>query len=143
LGSYGWWGVLLSRHIVTRAGVPLTELFYWAEDTEYLQNRIRRIFKVLPYTCRRAVVRHLHTRGQKRASWYYYYVIRNTLYYRIYIVSFSAKRLVRTLVLILGSLVKIFFKEDRKVKKLALLSYGIYHGIIGKLGKIIDPELNK
>jgi rhamnopyranosyl-N-acetylglucosaminyl-diphospho-decaprenol beta-1,3/1,4-galactofuranosyltransferase len=143
LGSYGWWGILLSKGIVVRAGVPLAELFYWAEDTEYLQNRIRRIHKVYPFKCRQAVVYHLHSRSQKRPSWYYYYVIRNTIYYRIYVVAFSLKRIARTLFLILGSLVRIIFKEERKLKKMALLVYGIYHGTVGKLGKLIDPELNK
>jgi rhamnopyranosyl-N-acetylglucosaminyl-diphospho-decaprenol beta-1,3/1,4-galactofuranosyltransferase len=141
--SYGWWGILLSKGIVTRAGVPLEEMFYWAEDTEYLQHRIRRKHKVFPFKCRQAMVHHLHSRAQKRPSWYYYYVIRNTLYYRIYIVPFNARRLVRTVVLIPGFLARIVFREERKLRKILLLFYGLYHGIVGKLGKLVDPELNK
>ncbi len=43
-GSYSWWfswcGFIVSRQIVEAVGVPLAELFWWAEDTEYLQYRI-------------------------------------------------------------------------------------------------------
>ncbi|QLQ15568.1 MAG: hypothetical protein HZY73_07595 [Micropruina sp.] len=38
----GWSGVLLDRIAVRLAGLPLPELFWWAEDTEYLQFRLPR-----------------------------------------------------------------------------------------------------
>ena len=43
-GTFGawpsWCGFLVAREIVEEVGVPMAELFWWAEDTEYLQWRI-------------------------------------------------------------------------------------------------------
>ena len=43
-GSLGvwpsWCGFVVSREIVEAVGLPMGELFWWAEDTEYLQWRI-------------------------------------------------------------------------------------------------------
>src|SRR5690606_33418825 len=80
--AFGWWGVLISKSIVSKVGLPIKDFFYWTEDTEYLQNRMIRKFKIIPYRCESAVVEHLHQRNGNRPSWYYYYTIRNTLYYR-------------------------------------------------------------
>lgn len=143
LGLYGWWGVLLSKRIVEKAGYPLTNLFYWTEDTEYLQHRIRRIYKITPFRCRAAIVQHLHKRTKKRPSWYYYYVTRNTLYYRFHIMHFTWHRLSRTLILIPSFFIRIILKEDNKAKKFKLMLYGVYHGVIGKIGKLVDPSLNQ
>jgi GT2 family glycosyltransferase len=143
LGSYGWWGLVLSKRIVEKVGLPMTELFYWAEDTEYLQHRIRRVNKIVPFKCKSAVVKHLHIRTEKRPSWYYYYVLRNTLFYRIYILKFSSHHLKRVLYLIYTSIFRILFKEKRKTRKIRLLLLGIYHGLIGKIGKLVDPALNR
>ena len=143
LGAYGWWGLILSKKVVEKVGLPKTELFYWVEDTEYLQHRIRRVNKIIPFRCKSAVVRHLHIRNEKRPSWYYYYVLRNTLFYRIYILRFDLHHLKRVLYLIYTSIARILVKEDRKVKKILLMLLGIYHGLIGKIGKLVDPALNK
>jgi len=143
LGSFGWWGILLSKPVVERAGLPLIDLFFWSEDTEYLQHRVIRISKATFVRCNAAVVNHLHSRSHKRPAWYYYYVIRNTLYYRIYIVGFTWRRIRRTIVAIPTMLFRILLKEDKKLKKIKFLVYGIYHGLIGRIGKLIDPESNK
>jgi GT2 family glycosyltransferase len=141
--SFGWWGVILSRNLVEKAGLPIKELFYWAEDTEYLQNRIMRNLGVKPYRCKTAVVTHLHQRNVKRPSWYYYYTTRNTVYYRSYLAGYTWYRIKRTLYLFPHSLFMIFFKEENKIRKIGLLFYGLYHGMIGKIGKLVDPTLNK
>jgi GT2 family glycosyltransferase len=141
--SFGWWGVLLSRALVLKAGLPITDLFFWTEDTEYLQNRLIRVHKTSPYRCKTAVVSHLHLRKKKYPSWYYYYAIRNTLYYRGYIVGYNWRRFIRTIYLYIHSFVMILLKEDNKLKKLKLVFYGTYHGLTGRIGKLVDPALNK
>jgi GT2 family glycosyltransferase len=143
LGSYGWWGVVLSKEIVKTVGFPIAELFYWIEDTEYLQHRLRRVHKLVPFRCKSAVVRHLHIRTEKRPSWYYYYVPRNTLYYRIYILKFNLHSLKRVLHLICTLIFRIVFREKNKLKKIGLMILGIYHGLNGKIGKLVDPALNR
>jgi GT2 family glycosyltransferase len=43
-GTFGawpsWCGFLVAREIIDAVGLPMSELFWWAEDTEYLQWRI-------------------------------------------------------------------------------------------------------
>jgi len=141
--SFGWWGVLLARELVVKAGLPIPELFYWTEDTEYLQNRLVRVFNTSPMRCKTGMVRHLHQRKKKHPSWYYYYTTRNTIYYRTYIIGYNWHRIKRTLFLFPHSLFMILFKEDNKFKKIKLMIYGLYHGVIGKIGKLIDPSLNR
>jgi GT2 family glycosyltransferase len=138
--SFGWWGVLLSRVVVEKAGLPDKDLFYWAEDTEYLQNRIMRVHGFQPFRSPTARVKHLHQRGRKRPSWYYYYTSRNTIYYRCYQAGFTWYRFRRTLILYPYLLFEILTKEDRKMLKLYLVMRGFCHGLARKTGKVIDPE---
>lgn len=141
--SYGWWGVLVSRGLVLKTGLPIPELFFWAEDTEYLQHRMVYRHGVKPFRCKEAVVNHLHLRSNKRPSWYYYYVIRNTIYYRMFITGYSWRRLSRTVYLFVQSVARILTREENKWRKLRLMAYGTYHGVKGKIGKLVDPALNK
>jgi rhamnopyranosyl-N-acetylglucosaminyl-diphospho-decaprenol beta-1,3/1,4-galactofuranosyltransferase len=81
--TQGWCGVLLARDVVETVGVPNAALFWWTEDTEYLQWRIPRAgFRV--ERCADAAVRVRRSRldGAKPA-WKYYYEARNQVYYRL------------------------------------------------------------
>jgi rhamnopyranosyl-N-acetylglucosaminyl-diphospho-decaprenol beta-1,3/1,4-galactofuranosyltransferase len=141
--SFGWSAVLLKRSVVDQVGFPIRELFYWAEDTEYLQNRLTRVFQI-PYTiCETALVHHLHRESRTKPSWYYYYSVRNTLYYRTYIAGYTWYRFKRTLYLFPNLLHAILFKEKNKVKKLNLFTRGVFDGLRGKIGKTINPETNR
>jgi hypothetical protein len=134
--AFGWWGVLISKQIVEKAGLPIKDFFYWTEDTEYLQNRMIRKHKIIPYRCESAVVQHLHNRDGIRPSWYYYYTIRNTLYYRTRIFPLNLKGAVRMIYVFLGTFYRILSKEPEKLKKMYLVGLGSVHGLTGKLGKI-------
>src|SRR5690606_12056408 len=74
--AFGWWGVLISREIVDKVGLPMKDFFYWCEDTEYLQNRMIRKNGIIPYRSEKAIVTHLHQRNGGKPPWYYYYTIR-------------------------------------------------------------------
>ncbi len=141
--SFGWSGVILSRDLVKKVGLPIKDLFYWAEDTEYLQNRITRVYKINYHICESATVSHMHIISERKPSWYYYYSIRNTLYYRSYIAGYTWYRFKRTVFLIPYLFYKVLFVEEKKLLKLRLLFLGIFHGLIGKIGKIVDPEYAK
>jgi rhamnopyranosyl-N-acetylglucosaminyl-diphospho-decaprenol beta-1,3/1,4-galactofuranosyltransferase len=139
--SYGWWGVLLSKKLVLHVGLPIKELFYWVEDTEYLQNRLIRVYSYKLFRCKTAVVEHFHQRNVQIPSWHYYYKVRNTLFYRIYIQKNNLRgRIRKTSYLFLYVFYKILTKEDNKLVKIKLVILGVYHGIAGKLGKLIDPQ---
>ncbi len=88
-GSYGvwpsWCGFLISRRIVETVGVPRADLFWWAEDTEYLQSRIpdagyeRQVVKD-------AVVYHDAVRRRDTLPmWKYYYEARNMLWVHLHV----------------------------------------------------------
>ena len=139
--SFGWWGVFLSLDLVRTVGLPLRELFYWAEDSEYLQYRISWKHRVMPFRVDAAVVTHLHNRSSRRPSWYYYYTCRNTIFYRLYRTGIT-KYGVKVVAGIIPYLVyNIVLRENRKLFKLKLVLLGLWHGLRGKLGKTIDPEL--
>ena len=88
-GSFGawpsWCGFLVSREIIEQVGLPREELFWWAEDTEYLQWRIPEA----GYPIRvvgDAIVRHDSIRhGDGVPVWKYYYEARNMLYVHMYV----------------------------------------------------------
>jgi len=134
--GFGWWGVLISKGIVRKVGLPLKEFFYWTEDTEYLQNRMIRKNKTIPYRCGKAIVIHMHQRTKKKPDWYYYYTIRNTLHYRIRIFPLNFKGFIRLCHMFFGLFYRILFKEPNKLMKSSYMILGVYHAIIGKLGKL-------
>ncbi|WP_282018313.1 glycosyltransferase [Salegentibacter mishustinae] len=134
--AFGWWGILISRTIVQRVGLPIKDFFYWKEDTEYLQNRMIRKFQIIPYRCKTAVVKHLHNREGKRPNWYYYYTIRNTLYYRMKIFPLNKKGVIILLKVFIGTFYNILLKEPQKLDKIKFVFLGVVHGMAGKLGKL-------
>ena len=76
--------MLIARRVVESVGVPNPALFWWTEDTEYLQWRIPRAgFAVVRSDCARVVVSRSRTTDEKPA-WKYYYETRNQVYYRLH-----------------------------------------------------------
>ncbi len=134
--GFGWWGVLIEFNLVKKLGLPIKEFFYWKEDTEYLQNRLIRKLKVIPFRSELAEVTHGHIHKSKKPSWYYYYTIRNTIYYRLNLFPFNNRGRVQLVKTYLGLIYSIMFKENLKLEKLRLLITGTSHGLSGKLGKL-------
>ena len=88
-GSFGawpsWCGFLVSHQIVEKVGVPRADLFWWAEDTEYLQWRIPEAGFPMRVVGD-AIVRHDSIRhGVGVPVWKYYYEARNMLYVHLYV----------------------------------------------------------
>jgi GT2 family glycosyltransferase len=135
-----WAGVLIPVPAIKRAGLPMAELFWWAEDTEYLQWRLPKVFGVESVFSSRCRVSHGTPGGGEKPAWKYYYEIRNTIYYRIYVqkrnVFRRARRITRTLLRLTGRAIL----EKGSLKKLSLIATGALHGAQKELGKRIDPE---
>lgn len=131
-----WCGVLLDRMAVTLGGLPKAELFWWAEDTEYLQHRLPRK-GVLIARADEAVVRDDRVRRVGgRPAWKYYYEMRNMVWFRLSEQKGSELyKLPRTLVRMLGSALT---SEDRGVKTRMYVK-GLVHGLIGRLGRDVRP----
>lgn len=81
----GWCGLLLDREAVCRGGLPRAELFWWAEDTEYLQHRLPRRGVQVHRVTDAVVVHEPVRRAVGRAPWKTYYEVRNSVYYRLWV----------------------------------------------------------
>jgi GT2 family glycosyltransferase len=132
-GQYpGWFGVLIPRAVVQRVGTPNPELFWWTEDTEYLQWRIPRAgfsSTVVPG----AVVEHTGRRAGARPDWKLYYEARNTIVYRV-----RTQRLEHPLKLvrILTALsVRAVLDGPGRRRRLRLLGAAVADGARGRLGR--------
>ena len=134
-GSYGFWpswcGVLIAREIVEAVGVPMEELFWWAEDTEYLQWRIPEA----GYPIRMvddAMVRHDPIRhGDGVPVWKYYYEARNMLYVHLY-VKRKVGRYPRNVTKLIGR--AALREKDGRLVRLQAIAKGLWDGARGRLG---------
>jgi len=134
-GSHGdwpsWCGFIVARQIIEAVGLPMEELFWWAEDTEYLQCRIpdagyeRRVVED-------AVVDHdAIRRGDGVPLWKYYYESRNLLWVHLHVkrrvgrYPRSVSRLVARAVL---------REKNGRVRRLAVIGRGLWDGARGNLG---------
>lgn len=133
-----WCGVLIDRMAVALGGLPKPELFWWAEDTEYLQHRLPRK-GVIVTRVDEAVVRDDRVRRVGgRPAWKYYYEVRNMVWYRLWEQRGSQLlRLPRTLVRMLGS---ALLSKDR-ISKTSMYAKGLAHGLIGRLGRDVRPPV--
>jgi GT2 family glycosyltransferase len=129
-----WCGFVVDRVTVERLGVPRADFVWWAEDTEYLQWRPHRHGVRVEED---AAARVLHDRvrwvGEKPA-WKYYYEVRNTVFFRLYVQRKPYRRfkwLARSLPKLLGQIV---LREDHKMAKLAAYGRGLFDGLTGRLG---------
>jgi GT2 family glycosyltransferase len=126
-----WCGFVIGRDLVQGAGLPRADLFWWGEDTEYLQWRVRRLLGHPTPRSPTAVVRHTRVRaGRHRPGWKYYYEARNTVYLRT-----RHRRhmnyIPRILIKLFGRIVLV---EDHKLVKTALFARGIFDGVFGRMG---------
>jgi rhamnopyranosyl-N-acetylglucosaminyl-diphospho-decaprenol beta-1,3/1,4-galactofuranosyltransferase len=134
-GSYGvwpsWCGFLISRSIVEKVGVPRVDLFWWAEDTEYLQARIpdagyeRRVVKD-------AVVYHDAVRQRDALPmWKYYYEARNMLWVHLH-VKRRVGRYPRSVAKLIGR--ALFRERNDRLRRMGVIARGLWDGARGNLG---------
>jgi rhamnopyranosyl-N-acetylglucosaminyl-diphospho-decaprenol beta-1,3/1,4-galactofuranosyltransferase len=146
LRTQGWCGVLIRRQVVEKVGLPNEALFWWTEDTEYLQWRIPNA----GFAVRRseqALVGVYRSRGQgAKPAWKYYYEARNQLYHRVWVqrpVSSTdvprhlTKRVRywragRAVSKLAGQ--AALRERDGRVAKLTMVGRGAFDGLVGRLG---------
>jgi rhamnopyranosyl-N-acetylglucosaminyl-diphospho-decaprenol beta-1,3/1,4-galactofuranosyltransferase len=134
-GSSGLWpswcGFLVARHIVDTVGLPIADLFWWAEDTEYLQWRIPQAgFNI--QVVGDALVDHDPIRhGDGVPLWKYYYESRNMLYVHLHV-----KRRVGRYPLNMSKLLAraVLREKGGRLRRLAVMARGLSDGVRGKLG---------
>ncbi len=135
-----WRGVLVPAEAVRVAGVPDRDLFYSKEDTEWYR-RLSTVAGLERLRAPEAVVRYWRFHPTKRAAWKYYYFGRNTVHYRlrVQVTRSWAWRLSRMAVVLARLWARAIFLEDQKLRKCGFLALGIWHGLLGRTGKIVDP----
>jgi GT2 family glycosyltransferase len=150
--TQGWCGVLLARPVVEAVGVPDADLFWWSEDTEYLQWRIPRAgFRVERCEAARVEVRKARPDAAKPA-WKYYYEARNQVYFRMVTQRVAvetrpkwltwrvrAGRAARSV----GKLaVRAVVRERRqRLRKLGMVARGTVDGLRGRLGRTVAVDV--
>ena len=136
-----WNGPLFDARVVRAVGLPRGDLFFWAEDTEYV------------YRCREAGYRRTHVPGaevlhrnprarmrREARDWQLYYEVRNTLEYRLRIRHRTVRGVARALGGVGGKLLSIVFVEPSKGRSLGLWWKGVRDFAAGRLGKRVDPS---
>jgi rhamnopyranosyl-N-acetylglucosaminyl-diphospho-decaprenol beta-1,3/1,4-galactofuranosyltransferase len=154
--TQGWCGVLVPRAVVEAVGVPDPALFWWNEDTEYLQWRIPRAgFPVQRSESARVDVSR--SRSHEKPPWKYFYETRNQVYYRVHTQRprnpggrrgaraprFRTRRVrwgraTRT-VARLGARA-LLREHSGRVEKLAMVARGARDGIRGHLGRTVPVD---
>jgi GT2 family glycosyltransferase len=150
--THGWCAVLVERQVVAAVGVPNPELFWWTEDTEYVQWRIPRAGFALTRS-EGAVVRVSRSRDDtEKPAWKYYYEARNQTYYRLHTQRVASPgrtprhlsarvrwgRATRTLTkLTARALTK---ESSHRGAKFAMVVRGAWDGVRGRLGVTVRAD---
>ena len=126
-----WCGFIVARQIIEAVGLPMAELFWWAEDTEYLQWRIPEAGFNMQVVSD-AVVDHDPIRhGEGVPLWKYYYESRNMLYVHLR-VKHRIGRYPRNMSMLFAR--AILREKGGRLRRLAVMARGISDGARGKLG---------
>lgn len=132
----GWSGALIDRLAVQMAGLPMAELFWWAEDTEYLQHRLPRKSVVSARVDESRILYDLVRRTDDKPAWKYYYEVRNDIWFRTRAEGCAhLGRLIRTLIRQLGSALL----RHGSPEKVAMYFRGLVDGVTGRLGVRVVP----
>jgi GT2 family glycosyltransferase len=148
----GWWGALIPRAIIERVGVPNADLFWWTEDTEYLQWRIPQAGFEVVWTEDPVVTVSRGRPDATKPAWKYYYEARNQVYHRIHVQRASGRpvpyhlrlrvragRAGRSIVALAARVA--LREEDDRAKKLLMIGRGTLDGIRGRLGRTVPADV--
>lgn len=132
-GQYpGWFGVLIPRVVVERVGTPNPDLFWWTEDTEYLQWRIPRA-GFSSTVVEGATVDHSGRRSGSRPDWKLYYETRNTIVYRLR--TQRLKHPVKLVRILTALVLRAAIAGPGRGRRLRIFSTGVADGARGRLGR--------
>jgi GT2 family glycosyltransferase len=132
-GRWGsWCGFLIAREIVEAVGVPMEELFWWAEDTEYCQWRIPKAGFARRVSEDAVVYHDAVRRGKGVPPWKYYYEARNMLYLHLHVMH-RLGWYPRNLARLVGR--AVVRQRSNRIPCLWAMARGLVDGAAGRLGK--------
>jgi GT2 family glycosyltransferase len=137
--------------VVETVGLPDAELFWWTEDTEYLQWRIPRAGFEVSWTARPVMGITRGRADRAKPAWKYYYEARNQVYFRLHtqrtdddpkpenlLLRVRAWRAGRaTWKLAVRAVVR---EREARLGKLAAVMRGAGDGVRGRLGKSVPVD---
>jgi len=140
-GTFGawpsWCGFLVAREIIEQVGLPRAELFWWADDTEYLQWRIPQAGYPMRVVGDAVMHHDAIDHGEDVPVWKYYYEARNMLYVNLYLkkrVGYFPRNLTKLLR-------RALFREpEGRWIRLRAVGKGLYDGARGRLGSQFPIE---
>lgn len=136
-----WCGFLIPRSIVEAVGLPRSDFFWWAEDTEYLHWRIPQAgFSVQRDPRARVLHSRIRATGTK-PPWKVYYEVRNTVYFRLWIQRHRGRRFYRLGRTLIKMLAGILMRRDQRLRRLWLYARAIGDGVLGRLGKRVSVQI--
>jgi rhamnopyranosyl-N-acetylglucosaminyl-diphospho-decaprenol beta-1,3/1,4-galactofuranosyltransferase len=134
-GSSGLWpswcGFVVARQIVDTVGLPLADLFWWAEDTEYLQWRIPEAGFTMQVVGDALVDHDPIRHGDGVPLWKYYYESRNMLYVHLHIKHRVGRYPLNMAKLLARAVLR---EKGGRLRRLAVMARGLTDGARGKLG---------
>ena len=126
-----WCGFVIAREIIETVGLPMADLFWWAEDTEYLRWRIPEA-GYATQVADAALVDHAPIRhGVGVPLWKYYYESRNMLYLHLRV----KRRIGRYPINVSKLLARALLREKGgRLRRLGVMIRGLSDGARGRLG---------
>jgi rhamnopyranosyl-N-acetylglucosaminyl-diphospho-decaprenol beta-1,3/1,4-galactofuranosyltransferase len=132
-----WCGFVLAREIVEDVGMPMAELFWWAEDTEYLQWRIPKAGYERQVVSDAIVDHDAIRQGGPIPLWKYYYESRNMLYVHMH-VKHKVGRFPRNVALLVAR--ALIRERHSRLRRLMVMMRGWADGARGRLGMRFPVE---
>lgn len=138
--SHPGWGhaPLIDRLAVRLGGLPRSDLFWWVEDTEYLQNRLPKAGVLTVHASDARIDYGQPRRAHVKPAWKYYYEVRNTVWYRLYIQRaglIHLAKLVRSVAKLAASAVS----SGDRLANARMFTHGLLDGARGRLGATVRP----
>jgi GT2 family glycosyltransferase len=139
---WGFYGVLIPRGAVERAGVPFDRFFICLEDTEYLRDRLPGAGYPGVLVDDATVAAALRPPDVSTPAWKYYYNSRNHVFFylrmRPHLPMIS--RIKIELYFEYGEIQRIMRIEDDRRDKLVHLLRGVFDGLRGRMGRTLVPD---
>lgn len=134
-----WCGLIIPRAIVEEVGLPLADLVWWTEDTEYLHNRIRWAGYE---SVRLEDARVIHRQVRRLAAppaWKTYYEVRNTIFLGLHRQQGRTENRHRPLVTMAKATVRLtgrsLLQHGQRLDHLIAVCRGVIDGLFGRLGQ--------
>ena len=136
-----WNGPLFDSEVMRTVGLPRTDFFFWAEDSEFFGRARAADFAVVNVAD--AVVFNHDAGGRRRGearNWRIYYEVRNTLEWRLRLRPKTRHNIWRAARVVIGKAAAIVVFEPHKLRSLHLWWAGVRDFRRRRFGRLVEPD---